>query len=140
MTSGEPAAFSAKIDAVLAEQERLLDAVRQRGADRAARGTADAAAATARLRRLAERVRQGARDRARPSPREALAFDDPVAELEALAKELDGTPPDPDEPAAAEVEEIVATLRPPAPEDQPDTAVRRWSNRAGSAHHDAEEP
>jgi hypothetical protein len=118
VTSGEHAGFAARIDAVLAEQERSLGALRQDSAVRAERGTATAAAATARFAKLAERVRQGARDRALPSPRDALAFDDPIAELEAL---IEPPPPDPAEPDDAEVDEILDTLlplRPPADDAQ----------------------
>lgn len=133
MTSPGSAAFSAQVDAVLAEQRQSLNALRQQSAERAARGTAAAAKATERFSRLAQRVREGARERANPAPAKPAAGDDKVAELELLAGQLDETPPDPAEPSDAEVSDILDGMRPLPPEpaeaapEQADTSILQWS-------------
>lgn len=134
MTNPGSTAFSAKVDAVLAEHEQSLGTLRQQSAVRAARGTAAAAKATERFSRLAQRVQEGARERARPTPAEpVLAGDDSVAELEILAGGLDEQTPDPTEPSKAEIDDILDTMRPlplePAQpeEDQADTSVLQWT-------------
>lgn len=125
--------FSAGLDAILADNEQAGRDLGRRSEERATRASADVATATARFRKLAERVQQGAQERADPKPKQQeLAPDDPLAELEAMAADITETPPDPDEPSEAEVNDILDTMKPLAPPESgaaqgPDTSALQWN-------------